>query len=220
MVETEAQEGGFVQDGVWHSVPYKEAPSVPAQALIVVDAQTAFLSGPEAVPDADRVVDRLGVLLERARGAGAVVAHLRNDGEAGAVDERGKPGWELYLPVRESAREVVVRKEGDDGFEGTALGELLDGHGVRAVVIAGVLSEMCVSATAFGAVEHGLHVIVPHDAHATYGLDDIPPSVVSRVAEHALGSDPEFVATAEAVTFEAAAPPAPGHPGGRGHARP
>ncbi|MFE0421603.1 isochorismatase family protein [Streptomyces sp. NPDC058953] len=204
MVEPSAPKpsgGGFVRDGVWHSVPRRAVPGAPVDALILVDAQTAFLSGPEAVPDAGKLLARLTPLLARARAADALVVHLRNDGEPGAVDEPGKPGWELYLPVRESPREVVLAKATDDGFDGTGLGDLLDRHGVRSVVIAGVLSEMCVSATAAGAVEHGLRVVLPHDTHTTYGLDDIPPSVVSRVAEHALGSDPEFVTTADAVTF-------------------
>ncbi|MGV9312324.1 isochorismatase family protein [Streptomyces sp. NPDC003691] len=195
--------GGFVRDGVWHSVPRRETPDAPAEALILVDVQTAFLTGPDAVPGAAGLVTRLSALLERARAADAVVVHLRNDGEPGAPDEPGTPGWQLHLPVRESPRESVVRKESDDGFEDTGLGELLDGHGVRSAVIAGVLSEMCVSATARGALDHGLRVVLPHDTHTTYALDDLPAPVVSRVAEHALGSDPEFVTTAAAVPFTA-----------------
>ncbi|MFI2213304.1 isochorismatase family protein [Streptomyces sp. NPDC020141] len=198
--------GGFVRDGAWHSVPRRTAPEGPAQALVLVDAQRAFLTGPDAVPDAERLVGRLAALLERARDAGAVVVHLRNDGEPGAVDEPGAPGWELYFPVRRTPREHLVPKEDDDGFTGTPLGAILADAGVRRVVIGGVLSEMCVSATAAGAVERGLLVVLPHDAHATYHLDDIPASVVSRVAEHALGSDPEFVASSDTVRFTAPAP--------------
>ncbi|MGW6457745.1 cysteine hydrolase family protein [Streptomyces sp. NPDC055078] len=198
--------GGFVRDGAWISVPRRESATAAAQALVVVDAQRAFVSGPGAVPDADRIVERLGLLLERARAAGALVAHLRNDGEPGAVDEPGTPGWELRLPVRESATEHIVPKRTDDGFDGTVLGALLEKHAVRRVVIAGVLSEMCVSATAHAAMARGLTVVLPHDAHGTYALDDIPASVVSRVAEHALGSDPEFVRTADGVRFTGTAP--------------
>nr|WP_229327592.1 isochorismatase family protein [Streptomyces sp. UNOC14_S4] len=197
--------GGFVRDGVWFSVPRREAVTAPAQALVLVDAQVAFLSGAEAVPDAERLVERLATLLERARDAGAVVVHLRNDGEPGAVDEPGAPGWPLFFPVVTSRHEHVVRKADDDGFDGTELGPLLERHGVRRVVIAGVLSEMCVSATALGALDAGLEVVLPHDGHATYGLDDIPASVVSRVAEHALGSDPELVRSVDGVRFTRAA---------------
>ncbi|MER6912083.1 isochorismatase family protein [Streptomyces sp. NPDC000594] len=194
--------GGFVRAGVWIPAPYRERVA-PAHALILVDVQRAFLAGTEAVPGAALLTDRLTVLLARARAAGAPVAHLRNDGEPGAVDEPGTPGWELHFPVRESADERVVAKAAEDGFTGTGLGAFLDGYGVRRVVVAGVLSEMCVSATAVGAVERGYEVVLPHDAHATYGLDDIPAGVVARVAEHALGSDPELVRTVGAVEFTA-----------------
>lgn len=192
--------GGFVRAGAWISVPYRERAD-PAQALIVVDAQTAFLTGADAVPGAPALTARLAALVGRARAAGALVVHLRNDGEPGAADEPGTPGWELLLPVAESAGEHVVAKDGDDGFEGTGLAALLTERGVRRVVVAGVLSEMCVSATAAGAVAHGFDVVLPHDTHGTYGLDDIPASVVARVAEHALGSDPELVRSADGVSF-------------------
>ncbi|MGW1976221.1 isochorismatase family protein [Streptomyces sp. NPDC001889] len=197
----DAAAGGFVRNGVWVSVPRPAGAIAPAQALILVDVQCGFMTGAEAVPGAEALAERLARLLERARAAGALVVHLRNDGEPGAVDEPGAPGWELCLPVRESADEHVVAKEEDDGFEGTGLGELLERRGVERVVIAGVLSEMCVRATAEGALGRGLGVVVPHDTHATYGLDDIPASAVARVAEHALGSDPEFPLSATSLTF-------------------
>jgi len=43
-------------------------------------------------------------------------------------------------------------------------------------------------------------VVLIHDAHATYHLDDIPASVVARVAEHALGDEIELVDT-DSVLF-------------------
>ncbi|MFE7133805.1 isochorismatase family protein [Streptomyces sp. NPDC057638] len=193
-------EGGFVRGGVWHSVPRRERAD-PADALILVDVQRAFLTGADAVPAAPALLPVLAGLLDSARSAGAVVVHLRNDGEPGAADEPGIPGWELALPVREGPDEHVMAKADDDGFTGTGLGALLERRGVGRVVVAGVLSEMCVSATAFGALERGLAVVLPHDAHGTYGLDDLPAEVVARVAEHALGSDPELLRTAAAVRF-------------------
>lgn len=168
-----------------------------AEALIIVDVQCGFLEGPMAIPEAGRLLDRLRRLLGRARQAGALVVHLQNDGAPGAVDEPAAPGWELFLTPVESANEVVVRKSTDDGFAGTGLGDLLDGRGVRRVVVGGLLSEMCVSATARAALARGLAVVVPRDAHGTYDLDDIPAAVVARVAEHALGEEPELVESAD-----------------------
>jgi streptothricin hydrolase len=171
-----------------------------AEALIIVDAQRGFLEGPAAIPDATRLLDRLSLLRSAARQAGALVVHLQNDGPQGAVDEPGLPGWELCLAVMESGSEVVVRKSSDDGFAGTGLGELLDNHGVLRVVIGGLLSEMCVSATARTALDRGLTVLMPRDAHGTYDLDDIPAAVVARVAEHALGDGTVLLDSAD-VSF-------------------
>jgi len=170
----------------------------PAECLIIVDVQRGFLEGANAIPDAGRLLDRVSQLLMEARRAGALVVHLQNDGAVGAVDEPGTPGWELCLAPNDAGQdEVIIGKSSDDGFVGTGLGELLDGRGVRRVVIAGLLSEMCVSATARAALALGLSVVVPRDAHGTYDLDEIPAAVVARVAEHALGDLLELVDSAE-----------------------
>ncbi|WP_372349242.1 isochorismatase family protein [Streptomyces sp. KL116D] len=184
----------------------------PVEALVVVDLQTAFVSGGEAVPDHERVVDRARLLLARAREAGAAVVQVQNDGPAGAVDEPGTPGWELYLPPDVAGGERVVRKTDDNGFTDTDLEVLLRRSGVRSLAVCGVLSEMCVMATARGALERGFRVVLPHDAHATYDIpaapgisEAVPAAQASRVAEWALGDEVEIVARAHEVRFAAPA---------------
>jgi streptothricin hydrolase len=85
-------------------------------------------------------------------------------------------------------------------LDGTTLEDVLALAGVTRIAVAGLLSEMCVSATVRGALARGLQVVLAHDAHATYNLDDILASVVSRVAEHALGDAVEL-ADAVSVTY-------------------
>ncbi len=186
-----------------------------AEALIVVDAQVAFVSGDEAVPGAAALLERVSGLRERARQARALVVQLQNDGAPGAPDEPGTPGWELGLPAEEGPDEVVVRKTADDGFQGTGLAELLAARGVRRLAICGVMSEMCVAATARTALARGFEVVLPHDAHGTYDVPAapdldapaVPARIVSRVAEWSLGDQVEIVLRAADVTFEPAAPP-------------
>ncbi|KOG91068.1 isochorismatase family protein [Streptomyces varsoviensis] len=179
----------------------------PVEALILVDAQAAFMTGDEAVPAAAELLVQLKSLLARAREAGALIVHLQNDGAPGTVDEPGTPGWELYLPVETGPREKVVRKTEDNGFDGTNLGELLTGEGVRSMAVCGVMSEMCVLATARAALEDGYRVLLAHDAHATYdipagpGSEGVPAATASRVAEWALGDEIEIVANASSVSF-------------------
>ncbi|MFF4870858.1 isochorismatase family protein [Streptomyces sp. NPDC090109] len=182
----------------------------PVDALLVVDVQSAFVTGAGAVPAAERLVDRTADLIARARRDGALVVHLQNDGPPGSEDEPHTPGWELHHPVEPGPLELVIRKPEDDGFRRTPLGGVLTGAGVRAVAVCGVMSEMCVQATARTALARGYRVVVPHDAHATQDVpavpgvsETIPAATASRVAAYALGSDAEVTAPASAVTFTA-----------------
>jgi nicotinamidase-related amidase len=95
--------------------------------------------------------------------------------------------------VVESDLEFVIRKQDDDSFAGTCLVEELARRGVRRVLVCGLLSEMCVSATTRGALARGLEVVIAHDAHGTFDLGEIPADTVARVAEHALGDAPSIV---------------------------
>ena len=181
-----------------------------AEGLIVVDVQTAFVSGASAVPAAGPLLEQVGSLIARARTGGAFIVHLQNDGPAGAVDEPGKPGWELYLPIEAGPHEVVIRKTLDDGFHQTDLAGLLAARGVRSLAVCGIMSEMCVSATTRTALSLGFRVVLPHDAHATYDIpaapdisETVPAVMVSRVAEWALGDQIDIVARAADVGFGA-----------------
>ncbi|MEW1631557.1 isochorismatase family protein [Streptomyces sp. NPDC089173] len=185
----------------------------PVHALLVVDLQTAFVAGDTPVPDAHRLLDRVDGLVRRARAAGALVVHLQNDGPAGEPDEPHTPGWELHLPVADGPAETVIRKTEDDGFESTTLEDRLTAAGVTSLAVCGVMSEMCVLATARRALELEYRVVLPHDAHATYDIpaapgisERVPAVMASRVAEWALGDEVEVVAHAEDVTFAATRP--------------
>jgi nicotinamidase-related amidase len=164
----------------------------PVSALLVIDAQVGLLDGPDAVPGAARAVRRIAEVLAAARRDSASVIHLQHDGVAGAPDEPGTSGWRIHPLAAPLETELVLRKHGDDGFEGTQLEEVLRDRRVRRLAVVGFLSEMCVSATIRGALARELEVVLVRGAHATFDIDEIPASVVSRVAEHALGDKLEI----------------------------
>jgi nicotinamidase-related amidase len=175
-------------------------PPEAVKALLIVDAQAGLLDGDSAVPSATVVSARLGELLAAARAAGSLVVHLQNDGAPGSTDEPGSPGWAIHASAAPRPGETVVRKTRDDGFDGTGLEDVFAVAGVRRIAVAGVQSEMCVSATIRGALARGFEVVLVRDAHATHDVEDIPSAIVSRVAEHALGDEIDLAPTA-AVTF-------------------
>lgn len=174
-------------------------------ALLLIDVQNNLVEGPSAIPDAVGLLQRLSQLVQSARTAGVPTIHLQNDGAPGASDEPGSFGWEIHPSVRPTESETVIRKLHDDGFHGTLLDDVLRAAGVRRIAVAGLLSEMCVSATARGAIARGYDVVLVHDAHATYDLGDIDHRLVSRIAEHSLG-DQAVITVASDVIFEGQGP--------------
>jgi nicotinamidase-related amidase len=187
------------------SVRVERAPT-PVSVLLVIDAQVGVLDGPTAVPSAPEVTARIAELLAAARQARALIVHLQNDGEADTRDEPGSPGWAIHPAAEPHPGEPVLRKSGDDGFEGTDLEVLLREAGVRRLAVAGLLSELCVSSTIRAALARGFQVVLVRDAHATYDLEEIPAQIVSRVAEHALGDELELL-DASTVAFVASGDP-------------
>lgn len=165
-------------------------------AVLVVDVQRALVEGTHAVPGADALLTRLRGLVDRARSAGVIVVYVQDNGVHDRLIRRGTPGWELALTPRMG--EPVVSKDADDGFDGTGLADALSGRGVDRVVVVGIQSEMCVAATARGALARGLHVVLPRDGHTTFdvppddrGAPGVPAALVSRVADWSLGDTVE-----------------------------
>ena len=180
-----------------------------AQALLVVDVQRGWVSGSHAVDSAESLLARLQDGLAAARAGGALVIHVQDVGEADSSVPPGSPGRELALPVLPG--ETVLPKTVDDAFLETGLQDLLRSAGVRTVVIGGLQSEMCVAATARGALARSFSVVLPRDLHSTREIpgDDerpvVPAEQVRRVAEWSLGDEVVVVRSIADVRFE---PPA------------
>lgn len=185
--------------------------SAGVHAVLVIDMQRAFVEGPGAIPHISTVLPAAQHQIEAARAAGALVVLLQNDGVEGEPDQPGTAGWALVFAPQPG--DVVVRKCQDDGFAGTDLDALLRRRHVTTISICGVMSEMCVAATARSAMERGYHVVLAHDAHGTYdvpalaaGEPDVPAELAARAAEWSLGDEILIPLTSASIRFSLAAP--------------
>ncbi|RKE56081.1 isochorismatase family protein [Sphingobacterium detergens] len=183
----------------------KEENISQTEALVVIDVQNAFVSGSSAVPDHARLISAVDLLLDKARIAKCPVIFLQNDGPPDTIDAPFTWGWNLFFsPLLE---EYVIRKQTDNGFEGTSLYATLTKLEIRKIIICGLLSEMCLAATAKAALEYGFDVLLPHDAHATYdvpagpGSEGVPAAMAARAAEWSLGDEIQICASAYDVVF-------------------
>ena len=75
---------------------------------------------------------------------------------------------ELTPPARGEARFV---KHGYDAFQVPELQPELEERGIRAVIVTGVVTELCVRATVFSAFERGFFPIVPRECTASLEPD-------------------------------------------------
>jgi nicotinamidase-related amidase len=107
------------------------------------------------------------------------------------IIDMGTEGVEIHGDVAPEDGETVLQKARPNGFVGTALERELLGHGVEEVVVAGMMSSMCVDATVRAAVDLGFTATVVHDACAAPDLEfagqTIPGATVHGAFMAALG---------------------------------
>jgi nicotinamidase-related amidase len=113
-----------------------------------------------------------------------------------------KPGATFFLPgdggadIHDSAAhfegEPLVIKHHPNSFRETQLDEMLKANGIERVIITGMMTHMCVDATARAAADLGYKTIVVEDACATrdlkYGDTVIPADHVHKAFLAALRS--------------------------------
>ncbi len=167
-------------------------------ALLIVDMQVGFVAPDGAyarhgrgLRDAGDLVPTIQRLRERFRAAGwprlYTAYRYRADGSdyparlhhvlPRAYSTRSAPFFtpgsaetEIVRELTPTAEEPVVYKSRYSGFFGTDLADRLEGAGVRSVVLTGVLSHVCVDATARDAFARDLDVVIVRDAVA--GIDE------------------------------------------------
>jgi nicotinamidase-related amidase len=83
----------------------------------------------------------------------------------------GTRGIEIHDTVAPLAGELVVQKAHPNSFRETTLEATLRAAGVDQVVVCGMMTSMCVDATARAAADLGFDVTVVSDACATLDLE-------------------------------------------------
>ena len=165
-----------------------------ARALIVVDIQNDYFPGgahPLVEPEAAAANARR--LLDAFRADGRPLVHVQHvwDAPDAPFMRPGTPGVEINEAVAPLPGEPVIRKAHPNSFLDTPLEETLRADGVDEVVVCGMMTSMCVDATARAAADLGFAVTVVHDACATldleFGGDTIPARQVHGAFLAALG---------------------------------
>ena len=133
--------------------------------LVIVDVQVGVVS--EAW-DAPRVIKNIARTVERARDHGVPVIWVQH-----ASDDlvHGSPQWQWVPELVPAETEPLIHKQFNSSFEQTKLEEELARLGATHITLAGAMTNWCIRATAYGALERGYDLTLVKDAHTTANTD-------------------------------------------------
>ena len=159
-----------------------------AVAVVVIDVQLGFFSGPNAAYRGAEVIDGINRLTAAARAAGAPVFIVQHDEESEPEIEYGSEGWQLPADLVRTGDDIFIRKSVGDSFHETPLKAHLDRLGIERLVICGYATEFCVDTGTRRAALLGYRTTVVSDLHTTQQTSDLTPEQIvdhyNRVWEH------------------------------------
>ena len=164
------------------------------RGLLIIDIQRDYFPGgafPLVEPEAAAHAARDAIAAFRAGGEPVVhMQHIWDDPEA-PFFRKGTEGTEIHPLVTPAEGETVITKDEANSFLGTNLEEHLRGAGIDELVVAGMMSSMCVDATVRAGADLGFGMTVIHDGCAApdleFGGTTVPGASVHAAFMAALG---------------------------------
>ena len=154
---------------------------MPDTALLVIDIQNDYFpGGAMELEGADAAGAKASSAITRFRNEGKPVIHVRHLSvrPGSTFFLPGTRGAEIHAAVSPEGAETVVEKNFPNSFRGTNLESTLKGLGVKNLVVAGMMTHMCVDATVRHAADLGYKITLLGDACATraqsYGGEQVP----------------------------------------------
>jgi nicotinamidase-related amidase len=145
-----------------------------ARALMLIDIQRDYFpGGRHPLVGSDRAADAASGVLAGFRARSEPIVHVQHawDEPDAVYLQPGTPGFDHDDRVAPQGDESVVVKQAPNAFVGTALEDRLRSDGIDELVVAGMMTSMCVDATVRAAVDLGFTVTVVGDACAAPDLD-------------------------------------------------
>ena len=180
-------------------------------ALLVIDIQNDYFPGgkfPLVNPEA--AAKKAYELLQCFREHDVHHVHIQHISlkPDAAFFIKGDSGSDIHDSVAHFEGEPIVYKHYPNSFRGTKLLEMLKEWGIERVVITGMMTHMCVDATARAAADFGFEVIIAEDACATrdltYGDTTIAADLVHKSFLAALKSYGKVMQSDEIIALLAA----------------
>ena len=143
-------------------------------ALLLIDIQNDYFSGGKMeLVHAEEAGVQAGTLLKAARIKKILIIHIQHLSTRpdASFFIPGTPGSEIHELVSPQTGESIVQKNYPNSFRGTNLGKILTDAGIDHLIIAGMMTHMCVDATVRAAADLGYCITLASDACATRNLN-------------------------------------------------
>jgi nicotinamidase-related amidase len=181
-------------------------------ALLVIDIQNDYFEGGKyplvnPLAAAKNAYMLLQCFREHSGGTHVHIQHISLKPDA-TFFIKGDSGSDIHDSVAHFEGEPIVYKHYPNSFRETNLLEMLKEWSVERVVISGMMTHMCVDATARAAADLGFQVIIAQDACATrdlnFGDTTIPAELVHKAFLAALKSYGRVLKSEEIISLLAA----------------
>jgi nicotinamidase-related amidase len=143
---------------------------MPDTALLVIDIQNDYFpGGAMELEAADAAGAKAGIALEKFRKSGDPVIHVRHLSvrPGSTFFLPGTKGAEIHEAVKPLGGESVIEKNFPNSFRATRLEQTLKESGIKNLVVAGMMTHMCVDASVRHAADLGYKITLLGDACAT-----------------------------------------------------
>ena len=139
-------------------------------ALLVIDIQNDYFpGGAMELEGADAAGAKAAAAIAKFRKEGKPVLHVRHLSvrPGSTFFLPGTKGAEIHVAVKPAGGEVVIEKNFTNSFRATNLEQVLTDSGVKNLVVAGMMTHMCVDASVRHAADLGYKITLLGDACAT-----------------------------------------------------
>jgi nicotinamidase-related amidase len=147
-------------------------PRLREACLVLIDLQYEYLAGPIALSGAKAAIANATRLLARARAAGTSIFHVVHKGRPGGLFDRAADRGAIVAELAPLPGEPVIEKGLPNAFAGTDLQALLAATDRKDIILAGLMTHMCISSTARAGLDLGYRITVDANSCATRDLPD------------------------------------------------
>lgn len=142
-------------------------------ALLVIDIQNDYFpGGAMELAGSVEAAARAGKLIEAFRGKPLPVIHVQHIATRPGASffVPGTTGVEIHPSVAPRGGETIIRKNFPNSFRDTPLLQHLRDNQITRLVVAGMMTHMCIDSTVRAAGDLGFECVLAHDACATRAL--------------------------------------------------